>query len=199
MQEYHSAHLPWSEDPPVEYVAFDNGTAQVHDLLAGPPLPYEYGDADVLYAEPAWQRGFETFNQRAKVEDGRTYKVYARNVAALVDTGKPTVIIWGRHAERFLPEYESAIPVWLDRHSAVAYLFNNVQVPETVRTTLDVMHALADRYEVLGDPCCGWGNTARIATEHGKRFVVSDFNPYCIGHIATKHGEWPTSMTGDGQ
>jgi hypothetical protein len=54
----------------------------------------------------------------------------------------------------------------------------------------ELLHALAQRYDVAGDFCAGYGRTARFFLRSGKRAVVSDFNPQCIGYIAEHAEDW---------
>jgi hypothetical protein len=53
-----------------------------------------------------------------------------------------------------------------------------------------MLHAIAQRYDTVGDPCCGYGRAGRFFLRAGKRAVLSDFDPHCIGYIAEHAGGW---------
>lgn len=187
--DYHSAHYPYDPPGPLERFDASNGTAVVHDLLAG-PLPVEYGDCDVIYTEPSWRRGFDIFNTRAGAGDGRTYADYCRAVVSVLDLGLPSVLVWGAHAKPYLPARRTEVPIRLNEHEAIAFLFNGASLNAKPSTIRDIVSDLAKRYRHVGDPNCGYGLSARAFTEERKRFTASDLNPRCIGYIASHHETW---------
>jgi hypothetical protein len=70
---YHGAHEDTVDAEPLERWEGTRCVTFVHDIMSSPTLPDQYGPCDVLVTDLPWQRGFETFNERAGVDDGRTY------------------------------------------------------------------------------------------------------------------------------
>lgn len=195
MPDYHSVYLePDTTATPAARFRLGESTAFVHDILDGPTLlPAEYDGCDVLYADLPWRAGFDRYNQRAGIEDGRTYRTFLTTVADIITAcRRPAVLISGRHAAAHLPKptqtVDIAMPV-ANRQPATAYLYNLSMVPDW-----DDMPALLARlaamYSRVGDFCCGYGWSARAFHRAGKTFVASDFNPQCIGYIAANAPGW---------
>ncbi len=49
---------------------------------------------------------------------------------------------------------------------------------------------LAERYNRVGDFTCGYGRVGRIFSGAGKTWVMSDYNPTCIGYIGMNASGW---------
>lgn len=191
---YHSVYLPPVLVEPVERWTGGGSVAFVHDLMSG-PLPAEYDRCDALYADLPWRAGFDRYNARAGVTDGRTYPEFMAAVKALVkEQARPVVLVTGQHARRLLPRAAQEIPLRMPvahEQPAIAYVYNLFWLGGRVDlTTQDIQARLALAYDVVGDFCCGYGWSARTFTQAGKRFVASDYNPRCVGYIAAHAGEW---------
>lgn len=184
---YHSAFYPERATWAADRFQGSSGVAFVHDIMAG-PLPAEYDSCDVFYMDPPWRNGFQTFNERADIVDGRAYEEFTTALIAALPADVPTVIVTGKHARPFYPDEMDLTPVRLNEHDAIAYT-RHVTLP-AVATTDDVLSHLARTYQHVGDPCCGYGNTARAFMAAGKRYTVSDINPRCIGYIASNSALW---------
>lgn len=191
---YHSVYLPESESTSVDRWYSGGSTAFVHDVMSG--LPSEFDECDVLHAHLPWRHGFAGYNQRAGVTDGRTYPAFMAAIRSIMDAEKrPTVLVTGRHAARFLPTPSQMLPVSMpvrDGQPAIAYVYNAVLHQDWERTD-ELLQHLAERYDAIGDFCSGYGWAAKAFAERGKRFVMSDFNPRCIGYIAEHAPVWVSS------
>lgn len=189
---YHGAHKTTVEAPPVQYWKGAGVVAFVHDLLSSPVLPDEYAACDVLVTDLPWQKGYETFNQRAGVQDDRTYASFMAQVAQVVEgTTVPLWLVTGRHALTRLPKPDALLPTRLNENDAVAVGYRpGGEADGSYGVAPELLHALAQRYEVAGDFCCGYGRTGRFFVRGGKRAVLSDFNPKCIGYISQHAEAW---------
>lgn len=193
-RDYHSAHLSPAEGvtsvqrwvgPPDGSVAF------IWDVFYG-ELPPEYSRCDVLYADLPWRTGFQTFNQRAGITDGRTYQQFMAAVSKIVvNANRPTVLISGKHALSHLPipAQTEAVQMPGTHQDALAIFYNLVTGPNW-HAIHGLLRQLARTYDCLGDFCCGYGNAPRVFAQHGKPFVASDINPTCIGYIAANADSW---------
>ncbi len=191
--DYHSAHRPAQKAPPVQRWEGNNCLAFVHDLMSAATLPNEFGACDVLTAEIPWQRGFATFNERAGVEDERTYQGFLGRVSEIVSTSTvPVYLLTGRHALARLPEADSVTETKLNEWDALILGYR--PDPEIAAASFGVaqemLHALAGRYGTVGDFCCGYGRSGRFFLRAGKSAVLSDFDPKCIGYISEHAPGW---------
>lgn len=194
---YHSAHKP-----PVDALfGIDRWTdgrvvAFTHDILTAPDaLTDDYGPCDVLVSDLPWQRGFDVFNQRADISDGRTYDQFMRRVAEIVEQATvPTYLITGRHALRHLPEPATVLPMYLNEDAAVAIGYRpGPEDEDRYGTAPEFLVELTRHYRTAGDFCCGYGRTARVFLRANRHAVVSDVNPQCIGYIAETAPQWVAS------
>ena len=190
---YHGAHRPPLDGlPPVAAWSGHGVTAFAHDLLTDGPLPVAYEDAEVIVADLPWRFGFDIFNTRAGVEDDRSYAEFLDVIATMTESlAVPTYWVTGRHALPSLPAPDAVLPMRLNTDDAVAVGYRcGDEADGAYGTSPEFLHALTTRYAVAGDPCCGYGRTARVFLRAGGRAVVSDMNPQCIGYIAQHAGEW---------
>jgi hypothetical protein len=197
--DYHSAHKPPVADAPAaDRVDWNGSVALVHDIVTAPtdrPLPAEYDTCDAIVTDLPWANGFGEFNRRAGVKDGRTYRDFLAALARVITTrDTPIYLVTGQHAFKqlpdCLPEPAFSAPVRLNEYQSVVIAYR-APVP-TRRWTIaqDVLLDVAASNRRIGDFCCGYGRTARIALGHGRTFVASDNNPYCIGYVAEHLPEW---------
>jgi hypothetical protein len=189
---YHSAHKPPIDARSVERWSGPGCLAFVHDILSTPALPGEYVICDVLVADLPWQAGFKTFNQRAGVADDRTYAAFMARVAEIVEiVTVPVHLITGRHALTRLPKPDSVLPMMLNEYESVAISYRpGDEIDGRYGVAPEFLAALARRYDCAGDFCAGYGRTGRFFLRAGKRAVLSDLNPQCIGYIAEHADAW---------
>jgi len=178
---YHTALGDDIKVEPADIVRVGDSVAFCHDLMEG--LPADYDVCDVLYTELPWRNGFDKFNERAGVDDGRAYEDF---MAALSDillrVNKLTIIVTGSHAERLLPAPTMKFDCLLNGGQAIGYVYGGAFHGKG--DTVAILKTLALKYQCIGDFCCGYGRSAKIFHDAGKRFVVSDYNAKCIGYIA---------------
>jgi len=195
MTDYHSVYLASSGSMPQTRYAIGDSVAFVHDVMAG-PLPIEYADCDVIYADLPWRAGFAHYNDRAGVADDRTYRDFLAAVRDVIETRTvPAVIVTGRHALDSLPKPSQVLPVIMpvaNGQPGVALVYGMALISEwPKRGTPDGLLALlAATNRCVGDFCCGYGASAYAFLRAGRRFVASDYNPECIGYIAKNVGRW---------
>jgi hypothetical protein len=189
---YHGAHMQPVDAPAVQRWEGSGCLAFVHDLMAASQLPGEYIVCDVLVTDLPWQKGYETFNERAGVDDGRTYGTFMARISEIVEsTSVPLWLITGKHALAKLPQPDAALFMQLNEDDAIAVGYRpGTEVERSYGVAPEFLHALSQHYDVVGDFCCGYGRTARVFLRAGKRAVVSDFNPQCIGYVAEAAPAW---------
>jgi hypothetical protein len=198
--DYHTAHKsPVAGQHPVD--RFDTTGAYagrlstfVHDIATG-ILPADYLRCDVLVTDLPWRNGFDEFNRRAGLADGRSYLGFMRAVSAIVkgDTGAacPTYLITGRHALAYLPAPDVVLPMRLNQDDAVAIGYRpGAEAFADYGDSREFIRALADIYDCAGDFCCGYGRTARFFLRAGKAAVASDVNALCVGYVADHARGW---------
>ena len=185
--KYHSAlHKPNSY-PVVERVQLANSVAFAHDLMS--KVPYEYNKCDIIYTEMPWIDGFGVFEERANIEQKRTYAEFMASLCKFIDAlNKPTVLITGKKGLKFLPKPEIEAATVLNGAPARVVMYRTKV--ENVSNCLTILDELATKYNCIGDPCCGFGRSAKAFKQAGKNFVVSDYNKECIGYIAQEWGGW---------
>jgi len=152
-----------------------------HDICGN--FPKYYSDCDVLYAEPAWLDGYFKFMDRADHER-TTYEEYLDALTKIINHwNRPLWLIIGSHALKKLP-----VPERMEKIILYGYPTNLIGWNDThnyrFKTNYDFIEKLAERYDRVGDFCCGYGNTGKIFSEHQKSFVMSDINGKCVFYIA---------------
>lgn len=188
LSAYHSAHDPDLPAPPVRRVTLPAGTAFAHNMVDG-PLPPEYSPCDVFYSDLPWQRGQAVFNERANAAASFADVITA--ASQIVTAGKPVIFVTGKHALRLLPAPQRILPTRLNRHEAVALIYGSPRgLVGHFPTATDVIRDLTTNYTHVGDPFCGYGLTLKTFATAGRRFTGSDYNPRCIGYIATHGHRW---------
>lgn len=177
--KYHTALKPEHEAAPCQTVVVDDCLAFCHDIFAG--LPDEYRFAEVIYTEIPWLDGFDTFEGRvgAKGRDYASFLVALGNI--IMESDLPMVIVAGKKARKYLPEPVEAYSTKLNGAPAAAYCYRIGL--SNYASDMAILDELTKRFNVGGDFCCGYGRTAKAFRDAGKKFIVSDYNPTCIGHI----------------
>lgn len=190
--DYHGAHKTTVDVDPVQRWQGERCVAFVHDLLSSQVLLVEYATCSVMVTDLPWKRGFDTFNQRANIADGRTYEQFMARVAEFAETTDvPLWLVTGRHALNYLPKPDAALSMRLNEDDALAIGYRpGSEVERSYGVTQEFLHELAQRYTVAGDFCAGYGRTGRFFLRAGGSAVLSDVNPQCIGYIAAHAGSW---------
>jgi hypothetical protein len=170
---------------------FEQGGSRafVHDVTTG-PLPAEYEDCDLLYAELPWLSEFGT-GRAEKYED---FMTAVRNILlAAFARSVPVVLPAGLHARHFLPEpTELYAQTSVQGRTQAVFVFGDVAVDP--RNASSLLLGLAHRFQHVGDFCCGWGRAGKAFYRAGRRFTLSDVKAECIQHISNmvESGSWLT-------
>ena len=144
-------------------------------------IPSDIYKCDVVYGEPPWPHGFNVFNERAAVEDRRTYKDFARSLSEQIKLiKKPFYMTAGKTLIKLLPSNAGTLPIKLNGNDAfVVWWFDKFN--ENPGTNLDVCEMLAKKYSSMGDWCCGYGTPLMAFLKSGGKSVVgSDYDGKCI-------------------
>lgn len=186
---YHSALGSRAEqlaDACDRYEHPDGSVAVQFDIFSG-PLPDAFDACDVLYLEPPWRDGFALYERRTG-HTGRDWLALMERAGELiVSSGLPAVVTISTWTPMPKPDRME-----LGRqHSLPCAYWCYGDVGELPAQDVDVVAALADRFGCVGDFFAGYGRSARIFAAHGKRWVLSDYNPHCIGYIAQEAPTWP--------
>jgi hypothetical protein len=190
LSAYHSAFKEPPQDvEPCQRVVTSHGIAFAHNLLDGQPP--EYADCDVLYAEPPWSGGQRVFERRAGVAHTHSHRALILAFLVLaIRLDIPAVLVSGSRWT-WLPRPDQRTTVrWYDKTPVALRCYGLKVNAASGAPSTEVLHELAGRFACVGDPFCGYGNTGRIFAEHGKRYVLSDLDPRCIGYIKMHAQSW---------
>lgn len=187
--DYHSALKPEEEvTGELDRYESDGNLVFTHDLLDG--SVEEFGRGNVLYTEIPWREGYDEFIERAGAEPrDNGWKEYLKAVTYLIEgLDVPAYLVGGKRIIKYLsPDDIHKIRFELHNMDAYLLMFGEV-IPKEDRymldTRLDVLDWVTENYEVILDPSCGYGGTAKAALEAGSNFVCSDINPKCTYYIA---------------
>lgn len=142
-------------------------------------FPGLFYDCDVFYSDLPWRSGFNVFEARSGIE-GRSYKDFIRSIKLHVDHyRKPTVFVTGKHV-LFDINPSAAYPTTLNGAPAMAMCWGITL--NWHKSERSILKDLSDRFGTVGDYCCGYGRTG----EFFDKFVMSDYNAACVGHVAEK-------------
>lgn len=190
LAHHHSALTPATEAAPLDRFSFKDSLAFVHDIMAA-PFPTDFDVCDLLYGELPWGPGLAEFDLRAGVTEPRSYRMFMGAVARVVldASPRPRVLLTGAQGQRLLPTSDQVVTLKLNGRDCLALLYN-VQDVEGIETDMQLLRLLARRYRRVGDFLCGYGRSGRVFLEAGKSFVMSDYNPKCIGYIAANAARW---------
>lgn len=186
----HSALSKELETPALVSHEGANGLSLAYDVAAMHGLPDAFASVDVLYAEPPFPAGWKTFHDRVDLEPAMSYKEFIA-LCSRQYLFRPGVLILGNQATRYAGPARAVTRHLLHRKSLdqVNALWYGIDPPEEdMANVTDVINHLATQFDTVGDFCCGYGVTGRIFADHGKRYVMSDVNPRCVGYIAAQ--EW---------
>jgi len=187
-EKYHSAlesanDLP--DEPIDEYRGDDGSLMFQHDILDG--LDKRFYEADAVYTEPAWRKGFTRFMQRAEVDRPEDYGDYIRIQEAIIrELDVPAFMIGGRNTFPYVNP-DDGHEIYFDFHDCDAwvYLWNGAEIdPYEVESVVDVLYHVVENHDNVLDFNCGQGRTARAMHDAGKNFICSDVNGRCIAQIA---------------
>jgi 16S rRNA G966 N2-methylase RsmD len=185
---YHSAlkGTKLEQSVPVDRFTHKGSLAFVYDAFE--PVPTDFDACDFFYMEPPYPAGAKVFDERVNIS-GRTYADLASRIADFISTTqKPVVIPMSKTVLRYYPTPTQTLEVDFvhskgGQKTTLAVWNTYLGNP---KTTEEALLSLLDTYECVGDMFCGYGHTALVALSQGKKFVVSDYNPLCIGYLAER-------------
>lgn len=192
--KYHTALKPTEDYPESEGFQIGKSLAFAYDLEASNDLPTVYNYCDILYTEIPWRDGYTKFNERAGVK-GSDYDSFLARISHIINTTqKHFVIICGKKIIGKLPKPSNALDVDLNGYPSKALLYG--VDPEGLNTSnfITLLQSLSQRYNKIGDFCCGYGNTGKVFRENSKEFVMSDVNKKCIGYIQANVKGWNATV-----
>jgi hypothetical protein len=145
--------------------------------------------ADVLYGDPPWKDGYDKFAARAGTAQSVTWRVFIGNLGIGIRASRlPAVMVAGKQAMAWLRP-DRFVPCRLNGGDAMAASWGPIELEEGL-DAVDILKGLAVRFNVVGDPFCGYGRAGRIFAGVGKRYIMSDLSAECIGHISENEGSW---------
>lgn len=183
---YHTALAEADWNHSAERVETPYGVAFRHDIFDG--YTSEYDACDVLYTDIPMACGFDVFERRAGILK-RNYIDFMLAMQRFIKySNKPTVVMGGARAANFFQPLSINYKSKLNGLDVYAICFN--MDLEQHENEHEILLELALRFNCIGDFCCGYGRAGRIFQSQKKRFVMSDYNDFCIGHIAEHWGNW---------
>lgn len=170
---------------PMQRFVYNNSLAFTYDVFNA--VPNEFNACDFFYMEPPYPAGTKVFDDRMGIV-GRSYSDLAQRISLFIEsTSKPIVMTMSKTAIKHYPQplqsFEADFTHSIKSLKTMVYTWN-VKVEEC-KTTKEILAQLLNKYNCVGDMFCGYGHTAMMAVNQGKNFVVSDYNPLCIGFIST--------------
>ena len=192
---YHSAlsnnrHMRVDESQirPLPSHRFHNGIAFAWDLADDEQdMKVLYRNCDVLYMDPPWRSGYEPFMRKADAEIRVSHEDLLKRIYRLVlDLDVPAVITNSRQAKTCFPGF-TAHRTRLNGDDVTAYFYKEDEIEDLdITDSVSIIRSLLKQYRTIGDPFCGYGRTAELATIAGCDFVCSDVNQRCIGLMAER-------------
>lgn len=181
---YHSALKGFKveDSEPVERFDYGNSVAFRHDIYD--PYPSNlYQRCDIIYTEPPWPAGSTVFDKRLGIE-GRRWADLAQHLAqTIASVDIPVVLTAGKSFIKYLPTPDYTAEVTYSGSLGKCLVFAYRTTLPDLATGDEIKSYIMSNYNCIGDWFCGYGQTAFAALEAGKDFVVSDYNPQCIGYI----------------
>jgi hypothetical protein len=180
---YHSALKGFDEyrKHSCQYFEHDGFYGICNDLETGKPYPDAVYKAQFIYCELPFPRGYDTFNKRVGKSEGLGWKAMvtnARNMA--IDLDIPYYFMGSKAFAPLFPiEYQ--IPMKFKVHNTNDIIFSNRD--SWADDNEELIDKLYKQYDIGLDMACGYGELGRIALTHGKKAILMDINPYCIGYI----------------
>ena len=190
---YHSALKAINKDvvnDPVERAEFRNMLVFRHDITLG-KIPDEYNKCDLIYIEPSWKLGQEEFNRRVG-KIGNDFDIFLNSVIHYIDyfynKNIPVVLTGGEIYKKSI-KFDKIYKIKLNGYPCYLLVVGDLMI-NNHNTQIDVQEELANRFNLVGDFCCGYGNVGMRFALKRKGFVMSDYNAKCIGYIKENMKKW---------
>lgn len=155
----------------------NDGVAFVWDIMDG--VNEEFKKADCMYSELPYPAGQKIFNLNANKECN--YIEMLKNANEIIHSLKiPTVIITSKAGQKYFTSCECkktkaahGVGVW-------GYGFYGAEVKDTFIQTLQ---QFIESKKCILDICCGYGNTGMAFAMDGRKYIMTDYDKYCISVI----------------
>jgi hypothetical protein len=180
---YHSALKGFEEyrEHSCNYFEHDGFYGICNDLESKEPYPKEVHKAQFIYCELPYPRGYDIFNERVGKSEGIGWKAMVQNARKMaMDLNIPYYFMGGKAFAPLFPiEYQ--IPMKFKVHNTNDIIFSNTD--SWADNNEELIDTLYKHYDIGLDMACGYGELGRFALKHGKKAILMDINPYCIGYI----------------
>jgi hypothetical protein len=143
----------------------------------------------VFYGDPPWKDGAALFDARLGLTD-RKYAGLMLGLQRIIASvaPRPVVMVMGKSGLKFLSPPDEICKTRLNGAEAIAACWR-IAAGNDWGSATAVLSDLASRYRVAGDFFCGYGRTAEYFAEPERSCILSDYNPKCIGGVASRFGK----------
>jgi hypothetical protein len=168
--------------PEIDWFENDRGIIFYHDLCQEPDPRQQaaYARAACIYAEPAWEHGYNLFAERAGTKQTGDFPAFIRGARALAESLGVPAFITAAKSWIGLLDPPLAIPVRLNGSDSLLAVWH--AEPPKATDSAGIIAELAGRYLSVADFCCGYGRTLRAFPY----FIGSDIDRKCLGYIKTE-------------
>jgi len=142
---------------------------------------------DLIYSEPAWEKGYKEFLNRSEDKSNSNYSEYLNSISNIIlDKTIPIILIIGKHAIKKLPIFNSFLNIKLHGYLTQVYGWNiDLSIYKNkFKTNYDLIKLLSKDFNNVWDFSCGYGNTGKIFIENNKNCILTDINKKNITYIA---------------
>jgi hypothetical protein len=188
---YHSALKKFKEWKKEECYEFQSPDISAYVFNAFDGIHEQIKTVDFIYTEPPFLAGYKIFNDRANPTESRKWSELITKIGTtLMELDKPCYIMGGGQLKSSLKGWKNQ-PVLSSIHEGAGFIFYNKTIPDfKPKTTLSLIKTLYEQYDVGGDITCGYGLLGYMAKKQGKKAILTDYNPYCIGYIKQESSKW---------
>jgi hypothetical protein len=169
---------------PVNSFTYGDSIAFQHDIFD--PYPEIYKKCDIIYFDPPWREGAKIFDERVGITNRSFEQLTGRISELILQIDTPVILSCGKWGEKLLPEPDWAVETNLKGTVGQCFVYGYRTSYMGFSYGKDLLPLIAQKYNVLGNWFCGYGNVAFEAIKHNKNFIVSDYNPKCIGYIKSQ-------------
>ena len=152
-----------------------------HDICHGVhPL---FRKATAIHTEIAWVAGYDKFT-KGSIAEGSTFDEYCAAIGNLCRSLKvPAFIVCGKQNVKKLNP-DRVRPVWYAFHRIDAmYAIFNYDGRFSPIDEYEGREFICRHFDVVLDPCCGYGIIAPVIQRHRKQGILSDINVPCLEYV----------------
>lgn len=170
--------------PTLDFFEADGDVVFKHDISKG--ISPIFKKADCIYSEPAWRHGYKKFMQRSNTVVFPPYKEYLLNQEKVIkELEIPSFILCGADMLHTLkPDWVRDIYFYpyKDNKNFKIAVYNSERFD--FGSDRELLAVLANKYKVILDFNCGYGNLIPFIRENGKHFVLSDICGHAVLKVA---------------